>query len=63
MVVEPHITGDTVRGTIQSADLDRALEKLRQQQARLISVNPIHRTLEDYFLSKTREEESEAVRS
>jgi ABC-2 type transport system ATP-binding protein len=65
IVSDTHITGDTVRGTVQSADLDRLLEKLRQQRARLISVTPINRTLEDYFLSQTREkeEEKEAVRS
>jgi ABC-2 type transport system ATP-binding protein len=56
LVVEPHITGDAVRGTVLSADLDRVLEKLREQGARLISVTPIHRTLEEYFLAKTREE-------
>jgi hypothetical protein len=44
---------------VQSADLDRLLEKLRQQQARLISVTPIHGTLEDYFLANTREEKRE----
>jgi type II secretory pathway component PulF len=64
-VSDTHTTGDTVRGTVQSADLDRLLEKLRQQRARLISVTPINRTLEDYFLAQTREnkEEKEAVRS
>jgi ABC-2 type transport system ATP-binding protein len=55
---EPHITGETVRGTVQNADLDRLLEKLRQQGARLIAVTPLHGTLEDYFLSKTRETET-----
>jgi len=65
LVSDTHITGDTVRGTAQSVDLDRLLEKLRQQRARLISVTPINRTLEDYFLAQTREkeEEKEAVRS
>ena len=65
LVSDTHTTGDTVRGTVQSANLDRLLEKLRQQRARLISVAPINRTLEDYFLSQTREkeEEKEAVRS
>jgi ABC-2 type transport system ATP-binding protein len=65
LVSDTHTTGDTVRGTVQSADLDRLLEKLRQQAARLISVTPINRTLEDYFLAQTREkeEEKEAVRS
>lgn len=65
LVSDTHITGDTVRGTVQSANLDRLLEKLRQQRARLISVTPINRTLEDYFLAQTREkeEEKETVRS
>ena len=67
LVSDTHVTGDTVRGAVQSANLDRLLEKLRQQRARLISVTPINRTLEDYFLAQTqdkdKEEEKEAVRS
>ena len=65
LMSDNHTKGDTVRGTVQSANLDRLLEKLRQQRARLISVTPINRTLEDYFLAQTREkeEEKEAVRS
>ncbi len=65
LLSDTHTTGDTVRGTVQSANLDRLLEKLRQQRARLISVTPINRTLEDYFLAQTRDkkEEKEAVRS
>ena len=65
LVSDTHITGDTLRATVQSANLDRLLEKLRQQRARLISVTPINRTLEDYFLAQTREkeEEKETVRS
>ena len=60
---ESHVTGETVRAIISSENLDRLLEKLRQQGARLISVTPIHGTLEDYFLARTREEEKEPVRS
>ena len=65
LVSDTHTTVDTVRGTVQSANLDQLLEKLRQERARLISVTPINRTLEDYFLAQTREkeEEKEAVRS
>ncbi len=67
LVSDTHITGDTVCGAVQSANLDRLLEKLRQQSARLISVTPINRTLEDYFLAQTqdkdKEEEKETVRS
>ncbi|HEX3156506.1 MAG TPA: ABC transporter ATP-binding protein [Candidatus Angelobacter sp.] len=61
LVLEHHETGDTVRATVQSSDLDRVLEKLREQRARLISVTPVHRTLEEYFLAQTREEEGEVV--
>ena len=61
MALEHHITGDTVRATAQSADLDRFLASLREQRARLISVTPVHRTLEEYFLAKTKEEEKEVV--
>lgn len=61
LVLEHHETADTVRATVQSADLDSVLEKLREQCARLISVTPVQRTLEEYFLAKTREEEEEVV--
>jgi len=58
LLIESHVTGETVRGIVQSSDLDRLLEKLRQQRARLISVTPLHGTLEDYFLAQTREKET-----
>ena len=58
VLAESHVTGETVRATVPSGDLDCLLEKLRQQRARLISVMPLHGTLEDYFLSKTREKET-----
>jgi ABC-2 type transport system ATP-binding protein len=55
-VVESHVSGDTVRATVSSQDLDLLLEKLRQQRVRLVSVTPLHGTLEEYFLAKTAEE-------
>jgi ABC-2 type transport system ATP-binding protein len=58
LLTESHITGDTVRATVASSALDAVLEKLRQQQARLVSVTPLEGTLEEYFLSKTREREA-----
>jgi len=58
LLSESHVTGRTVRGTVESAELDRLLEKLRLERARLVSVTPLHGTLEDYFLSKTREQET-----
>jgi ABC-2 type transport system ATP-binding protein len=56
-VLDSHVTGDTVRATVAAGDLDLLLEKLRQQGARLVSVTPLHGTLEDYFLAKTSEAE------
>ena len=52
-IVDRHVSGDTVRATVTTQDLDCLLEKLRQQRARLVSVTPLHGTLEEYFLSKT----------
>ncbi len=57
LLSEVHIAGETVRGTVENADLDRLLDTLRQQRGRLVSVMPLHGTLEDYFLAKTRESE------
>lgn len=54
-LTESHVTGDTVRATVSTETLDLVLEKLRQEQARLVSVTPLHGTLEDYFLAKTSE--------
>jgi ABC-2 type transport system ATP-binding protein len=56
-LLESHLTRDTVRATIANDDLDPLLEKLRQQRARLISVTPLHGTLEEYFLAKTSQRE------
>jgi len=57
-LLESHATGDTVRATVATADLDLLLETLRQQRARLVSVTPLQGTLEDFFLAKTVEEEA-----
>lgn len=55
MVNESHVAGDTVRAVISSADVDMFLEKLRQQRGQLISLNPLHGSLEDYFMAHTSE--------
>lgn len=56
-----HVTGDVVRATLPEHELEAALETLRQTRARLVSVTPVHATLEDYFLqhveTPTRDEE------
>lgn len=55
LLAESHISGDTVRAIVPTSDLDHLLEKLRQQRAHLVSVTPLHGTLEDYFLAQTAE--------
>ena len=57
LVLESHVTGETVRGVVASSSLDELLGCLRQQHARLVSVTPLRGTLEEYFLSKTSGEE------
>ena len=62
LLTELHITGETVRGVVRNADLDNLLEKLRQQRGRLVSVTPLHGTLEDYFMAKTADAGRETVK-
>jgi len=59
LLAESHVAGDTVRATVAQGNLDSLLEALRQQRAALVSVTPLHGTLEEYFLSKTSEPEKE----
>jgi ABC-2 type transport system ATP-binding protein len=49
---EPRITGDQVRAVLPETQLNAALELLRNNHARLISVTPVRTTLEDYFLER-----------
>jgi ABC-2 type transport system ATP-binding protein len=61
LLEETHVTGDIVRAVASSTDTDFLLEKLRQQGGRVISVTPLHGTLEDYFVAQTsRREEVKA---
>lgn len=55
LLQEKHVTGDTVRAVISGTDSDLLLEKLRQSGARIVSLAPLHGTLEDYFLAHTSE--------
>ena len=51
---ECHVTGDTVRAVLSEANQDTALEALRRERLRLISVTPVRTSLEDYFIEKLR---------
>jgi ABC-2 type transport system ATP-binding protein len=61
---ECHVTGEMVRASIAESQQDAALDSLRRQGARLISLTPVRATLEDYFierLSEKTEEKTEKV--
>jgi len=52
---ECHATGETVRAVIAETRQDAALDALRQQGARLVSLTPVRGTLEDYFMEQLGE--------
>src|SRR2546425_9034267 len=61
---ECHVTGDTDRAVLSEADQDGAIEALRRERLRLISVTPVRTSLEDYFIQKLEPAEAAAgVRS
>jgi ABC-2 type transport system ATP-binding protein len=50
---EVHLTADTARAVIGQEALDTVLDAIRQSpDSRLISVNPVRGTLEDYFVER-----------
>jgi ABC-2 type transport system ATP-binding protein len=60
------VAADTVRATVPSTKLEAALDAIRQNEGRIVSVTPVRTTLEDYFLERLAERPSasamEAVR-
>ena len=59
-------TGDTARAVIDEAQLDATIDTLRRERCRLISVNPVRGTLEEYFVQQMNSPgagESKAVAS
>jgi ABC-2 type transport system ATP-binding protein len=57
---ECHVTGDTVRAVLSEANQDAAIEALRRERLRLVSVVPVRTSLEDYFLQKLQPAEATA---
>jgi len=49
---ECHVVGETVRAVVPEPDVDRVIDVLRKQHAKLIAVTPMRTTLEDYFMAK-----------
>src|SRR5437899_10924779 len=55
---ECHVTGDTVRAVISEARQNSALEALRREGLRLISLTPVRMSLEDYFVQQLKPAEA-----
>lgn len=55
-----HVTGDTVRAIAAEAQQDAAIDALRRERLRLISLTPVRTSLEEYFLEKMRKADSAA---
>ncbi len=53
-----HATGELGRAVVPRAQLDRAIDAVRQARARLISVTPVQATLEDYFMKQVTNAEA-----
>jgi len=57
---ECHQAGDTVRAILREANEDAAIEALRRERLRLISVVPVRTSLEEYFVEKLKPAEAAA---
>jgi ABC-2 type transport system ATP-binding protein len=55
---EWYVRGDNVRAVLPEEKQDEALDIVRREHLRLISLTPVRATLEDYFLQKLNSKES-----
>ncbi len=49
---ECHVIGETIRAVVPEAQQEAALEILRKERLRLISLTPVRSSLEEYYLQK-----------
>ncbi|HEX4425202.1 MAG TPA: ABC transporter ATP-binding protein [Terriglobales bacterium] len=55
-----HVMGATVRAVLSEKDQDAAIEALRRERLRLVSVIPVHMSLEDYFVEQVKPAQAKA---
>lgn len=58
---ETHVAGDTTRAIISEQNQDDAIEAVRCENLRLISVTPVRVSLEDYFMAQLKPSPEEVV--
>lgn len=51
---ECHVMGDAVRAVLAEENQDAAIEALRRERLRLVSVTPVRTSLEDYFVAQVK---------
>jgi ABC-2 type transport system ATP-binding protein len=54
------VTGDTVRAVLPEESQDLAIDALRREKLRLVSMVPVRTTLEQYFVEKLKRSETSA---
>jgi ABC-2 type transport system ATP-binding protein len=57
---ECHVTGETVRAIIPEGQQDAAIDALRRERLRLISITPLRTSLETYFVEKLQHSQTTA---
>jgi ABC-2 type transport system ATP-binding protein len=57
---ECHVTGDTVRAVLPEENQDLAIDALRRDKLRMISLTPVRATLEQYFVERLKRAETTA---
>jgi ABC-2 type transport system ATP-binding protein len=55
-----HVMGATARAVVAEKDQDAAIEALRRERLRLVSVIPVHMSLEDYFVEQVKPAQAKA---
>ena len=55
-----HVTNDTARAVLSEDNQDTAIDALRRERLRLISITPVRTTLEQYFVEKLKRSETTA---
>jgi hypothetical protein len=55
--VEAHVSGDMVSAVVQESQQDVALDILRRERLKLISLTPVRKSLEEYYMQNLRPSE------
>jgi hypothetical protein len=57
---EFHVTGEMARAVVSENQQDAAIDALRRERLRLISITPLRTSLESYFVEKLQHSQTSA---